>query len=137
MEILKLMEYMESIGYGLSLEGDQLRINRGKHLPPQLKEQIRQNKFTIIDIFERNCAARECGLLIGISGTLYFRAVSKQSTVYIEEIKNKWIAWRETYQIGKESSVRHRVIVEADTFNYVLLEVKSFFDYIDRKRRVI
>lgn len=130
MEVLELVEHLESIGYLMVMEGDQLRIKRGKHLPPHLKEKIRQNKFLIIDMLERDEAARKSGFLTGIRGRLYFRSISKQRTVYIERIDDMWEAWRETYQLGRKEAVSLKIICKDESFYYVLQKVNDYIKYI-------
>ncbi|WP_147535652.1 hypothetical protein [Bacillus marasmi] len=137
MNLQKLMERVEAFGCELSLEGEQLRIKHGKRLSGLLKEQIKQNKQALIEILNRDQVARANHFLIGLRGTLYFKSVSKQSVVYIEQINDKWRAWRETYQSNSERSVSHKVIFEDAIFNYVLLRSKGYFDYIDRKGRAM
>lgn len=78
--------------------------------------------------------AKECQLIVGIPGTLYYRSVSRYSTAYIELINNEWHAWRETYQDGRTLAVNTKTIAQASTFDYVLKKVEKYFNYLTRKR---
>jgi len=134
-EALELMEYAEAIGHGFSLDGEQLRIKRGKHLQGELRRRIIQNKPQIVVVLEQDQQARQSDFIVGIPGTLYFRSVSKRSAVYIECVDGQWEARRETYQKGKRQAVSIKTIVEAATFDYALDKAVSYFMHLERHMR--
>lgn len=134
MYVLRLVEYLSSIGHELSVEGEQIRIKRGKHLPPQLKEQVKQNKPEIIEMLERDQEARKIHFLVGITGTLYSKSVSRKSVVYIEQFNDIWKSWRETYREERKQAVSYKTICEDESFYYVLQKASDYFKYIERRR---
>lgn len=123
-ETLRIVQYVDALGHDLGLEGEQLRIVRGKYLPPALKELIIQRKEEIFDMLDRDDKAKQSGFLIGLSGTLYFKSISKNSNVYIEMINGLWYGWRETYQRGK--GVATSLNEMSDCFEDVLLRIECY-----------
>lgn len=134
MESLKLMEYTEADGHELSLEGENIRIAKGKNLPSNLKEQIIYHKTGILDILKKDKAAKEIGLMIGISGTLYFWTVSSYSSAYVEHYNNEWIAWSEAYQVSRKKAISYKIIAQGNKFDCVLMQFKKYIDYIKKRR---
>ncbi|MCM3670279.1 hypothetical protein M3181_14950 [Mesobacillus maritimus] len=134
MEPLKLLEYTEAIHHEIDLEGDKLRIFRRKYLPGDLKEQILHHKTGILEILQNDRAAKEIGLMVGIPGTLYMWTVSRFSTAYMELYNNEWIAWRETYQVGRRKAISHKIIAQGNKYDYVLMQFKKYIDYIKKRR---
>jgi hypothetical protein len=134
MEPLEWLEYTEAIHHEIGLEGDKLRIFRGKHLPGNLKEQILHHKTGILEILENDIAAKGIGLLVGIPGTLYMWTISRFSTAYMELYNNEWIAWRETYQVGGRKAISYKIIAQGNKFDYVLMQFKKYIDYIKKRR---
>lgn len=134
MESLKLVEYAEAIGHELSLEGDNLRIAKGKYLPGYLKQEIINHKADIIEAMRNDLQAKEIGLMIGITGSHYMWTVSRFSTAYMQLYNGEWVAWRETYQEGegKQEPISHKVIARGNTFDYVLQEFQKYMKYISR-----
>ncbi|WP_133243475.1 pathogenicity island protein [Pueribacillus theae] len=116
-------------------EDEHIRITDSKHLPASLKEKIRENKDVILEALNRDIKAKKAGFMIGLTGKVYTRSLSKNSMVYIEQIGSQWEAWRETYQKGRHRAISVKVICSGSTFEYVLLKAKGYFDYIERKRR--
>lgn len=86
-----------------------------------------------LEFLNRDTQAKQVGFMIGISGEVYTRSLSKNSIVYIEQIESNWEAWRETYQKNNQKAISVKVICNAVTFEYVLLKINSYFDYIERK----
>lgn len=81
-----------------------------------------------------NIEAKEIGLMIGIPGTLYMWTVSRFSTAYLEHYKGEWIAWRETYQVGRRNAISYKIIAQGNTFDYALLQFKKYIGYISKNR---
>lgn len=136
-EALKLMKHLESIGHGLMMEGESLRIVRGKNLPPSLLDEISTHKKQILSIFRQDAEAKATHFIIGISGTLYMRTLNRFSTVYLECENDKWSAWRETYKPGHPSSSSSKTIVLPSSFGAAIEEVEKYFQYIEHQRKRI
>lgn len=135
MDHLPLVEYSAAIGHDILLEGGQLRITNGKHLPADLKEKIVEYKPKIIEALKLDKMARKKGFLIGISGRLYLKDTSRFSTVYIEQKDNKWSVWRETYQNGRRQAISEKSIAIANTLGYALDKAEKYFEYISNFRK--
>jgi hypothetical protein len=133
MESLKLMEYVEAIGHEFSLEGEKLRIAKGKHLPNTLKNEILYHKNEWIGILQRDQQANSIGFMIGLPGTLYTRTVSHSSVAYIEIKNNEWYVWRETYQRGRIKAISTKTIAQSKTFEYALKKADNYFRYVTSK----
>jgi hypothetical protein len=132
MEFEKIMNAAMLAGCDLLAEGEHIRITNSRNLPASIKEKIKENKTLFLEFLNRDIQAKQAGFMIGISGEVYTRSLSKNSIVYIERIGSNWDAWRETYQKNKESPVSVKVICSGVTFDYVLLKAISYFDYIKR-----
>jgi len=133
MGIAEIINTAKQAGCELLAEGEYIRITNTKCLPALLKEKIREHKAHILKFLNRDIQAKRAGFMIGLTGQVYTRSLSKNSIVFIEQIDNKWEAWRETYQKGKCKAVSVKIICSASTFEYVLLKTKNYFDYIERK----
>ncbi len=134
MEVLNMIEQAEHAGCELVAEGEHIRIKKGKRLSASLKAEIREHKADILAVLTNDSKAKAAGFMIGVPGELYTLSLSKSSAVYIEQIGGGWQAWRETYQKGREQAVSTKTIVKASTLDYVLMKVKGYFAYIERKR---
>lgn len=132
-DTLKLMEYLQANGHGLTLKGENLRIMRGKHLPPSLREEITAHKKAILSIFKCDEEAKAAHFIVGIPGTMYMRTVNRFSTVYLEYDGERWEAWRETYQQGRIASSSFKTIVPPSSFGAALAEVEKYLQYYERK----
>ncbi|MDX8045444.1 hypothetical protein SH601_05520 [Gracilibacillus sp. S3-1-1] len=133
-EVIKLLEYAEALGHQFYLEGDNLRITRGKHLPGYLKTHIVDHKQGLIESLRRDEQAQSIGFMVGISGLLYNQSVSRYSEAYIELIDNKWHAWRETYHKGRKKAISTKVIAEVNTFEEVIKKAERYLLYVNKMR---
>ncbi|MEW9110737.1 MAG: hypothetical protein AB2374_15410 [Cytobacillus gottheilii] len=133
MEFEKIMNAARLAGCDLLAEGEYIRITNSGHLPSSIKEKIKEHKSLFLEFLNRDTQAKQVGFMIGISGEVYTRSLSKNSIVYIEQIGGNWEAWRETYQKNNQRAISVKVICNAATFEYVLLKANSYFDYIERK----
>lgn len=133
MEFEKIMNVARLAGCDLFAEGEHIRITNSRYLPASIKEKIKENKPLFLEFLNRDTQAKQVGFMIGISGEVYTRSLSKNSIVYIERIGNNWEVWKETYQKNNPRAISVNVICNAATFEYVLLKAKSYFDYIERK----
>ncbi|EOQ22598.1 hypothetical protein [Bacillus cereus] len=79
--------------------------------------------------------AKSIGLLVGISGQLYFTTISRISNVYIEYINEQWIAWRETHYTGEIEPSDVKVIAKESTFEYVVMKTNRYLSYVRRNGR--
>lgn len=75
--------------------------------------------------------AKRIGLITGISDEIYFCSISHVSTVYLELINDKWIAWRETYQTNT-NQLKHYKLIASGEFSYVLSRTKNYIKYVTR-----
>lgn len=133
MEFEKIMNAARLAGCDLLAEGEHIRITNSGHLPASIKEMIKENKTLFLEFLNRDTQAKQAGFMIGISGEVYTRSLSKNSIVFIEQIGSNWEAWRETYQKNNQRAISVKGICNAATFEYVLLKTNSYFDYIERK----
>ncbi len=74
---------------------------------------------------------KKIGLITGISDEIYFCSISHVSTVYLELINDKWIAWRETYQTNT-NQLKHYKLIASGEFSYVLSRTKDYIKYVTR-----
>lgn len=74
---------------------------------------------------------KKIGLITGISDEIYFCSISHVSTVYLELINDKWIAWRETYQTNT-NQLKHYKLIASGEFSYVLSRTKDYVKYVTR-----
>lgn len=75
---------------------------------------------------------KKIGLITGVSDEIYFCSISHVSTVYLELINDKWIAWRETYQTNT-NQLKHYKLIASGEFDYVLSRTKNYLNYITKK----
>ncbi|MTD31840.1 hypothetical protein [Planomicrobium sp. YIM 101495] len=134
-EAVKMIEHLESIGHGLILEGDSLRILRGQTLPHSFKSELVKQKHNIMDALRQDEQIKEIGGMVGITGTLYLWSVSRFSTAYMEMMGGGWIAYRESYVPGKSTASSYKLISEGNTFDYVFSKYKSYIEYTTEKRK--
>ncbi|MEN3132672.1 hypothetical protein [Bacillus albus] len=87
------------------------------------------------DTERMNRKAKSIGLLVGISGQLYFTTISRISNVYIDHINGQWVAWREKHYTGEIEPSDVKVIAKAATFDYVVMKTKSYLEFIKKIRR--
>jgi hypothetical protein len=131
--MIHIIQAAEEIGCSLSVEGENIRVNEINRLPTSLLNKIKEHKEELLDIMMTDRQANLMGFMVGISGTLYTKSINKQSNVYIEFLGNRWETWRETYQNNRLMSTKR--ISQGSTFDYVLIEAKKYFDYMERKRK--
>nr|WP_276311606.1 pathogenicity island protein [Staphylococcus haemolyticus] len=78
---------------------------------------------------------RKLGLLVGISEEIYYCSISRISTLYLENLGTKWVAWRETYDFKNNKRVSYRTIVDG-SFELVAARTKNYLNYIKRKQGI-
>lgn len=76
----------------------------------------------------RNRKAKLVGLLVGISGTLYFLSISRVSTVYVDIVNKQWVAWRE--RIDGD----YKIIATGNLYEFVLSSVVKYLKYIKKNQ---
>ncbi|MCY8233894.1 hypothetical protein [Priestia endophytica] len=135
MNALKVFQLIEQLGFGLIAEGNDIRIKRGEVLPAALRDNVIEYKPQILAMLKRDKKAKVNGLMIGIPGKLYTVTLSKISSIYIEQIEGGWEAWRETHYPCQRKLISSKIIANGNTFDFVLLRVKQYLDYINRKRK--
>lgn len=131
-EAVKIMEYAEAAGHHFYMEGENLRITKGNHLPASFKSHLVEYKKDLLGLLRQDEAAKQSGLMIGIPGTLYTWTVSRFSTAYIEHYNGEWVAWRETYQKGKAKAISHKFIAKGNTFAYVLEVFRKYMTNVSK-----
>ncbi|WP_164214456.1 hypothetical protein [Virgibacillus sp. YIM 98842] len=77
--------------------------------------------------------ARQIGLIVGISETIYLWVVSRFSNAYMEYYNGEWVAWRETYQKGRKQAIGVKLIAKGNTFDYVLMQFEKYIKYVSRR----
>lgn len=78
--------------------------------------------------------AKYAGLIIGIPNEIYFMAISKTSTVYVEWIETRWMAWRETYILNSNKRKSYKRIAHGE-FEEVIYRVKSYLEFIQNNQK--
>lgn len=78
--------------------------------------------------------AKDIGLIIGIPNEIYFCAISKTSTVYVEWIDTRWIAWRETYLLNSSKCRSYKRIAHGE-FEEVIQRVKGYLEFIQNNQK--
>lgn len=77
--------------------------------------------------------AKKIGLIVGISEEMYFCSISRASTVYVEYIDEKWVAWRESYVPNTNQRTSYKLITQGN-FELVMARVKNYLTYIKRNK---
>ena len=77
--------------------------------------------------------AERIGLIVGISEEIYFCSISKVSTVDVEYINNRWVAWRESYVPNTNQRTSYKLITQGN-FELVMARVKNYLTYIKRNK---
>lgn len=78
--------------------------------------------------------AKKTGLLIGISGVIYFKSISRVSDVYLESINEKWVAWRERFTPGNQLN-EIKVIAEGESFDYAISKLEKYLNFVLKSKR--
>ncbi|PTH60462.1 pathogenicity island protein [Staphylococcus arlettae] len=78
--------------------------------------------------------AKDAGLIIGIPNEIYFMAISKTSTVYVEWIDTRWMAWRETYILNSSKRRSYKRIAHGE-FEEVIQRVKGYLEFIQNNQK--
>lgn len=78
--------------------------------------------------------AKDAGLIIGIPNEIYFMAISKTSTVYVEWIDTRWMAWRETYILNSSKRRSYKRIAHGD-YEEVIHRVKGYLEFIQNNQK--
>lgn len=78
--------------------------------------------------------AERIGLIVGVSNEIYFRSISRASDVYMEFIKDQWVAWRESFTPNTNHRVSYKLIAHGD-FELVIARVKNYLNYISKRRK--
>lgn len=133
-EAIKLLEYSEALGHQIYLEGDKIRIVRGKHLPGYLKTHIVDHKQELIESLQRDELAQSIGFMVGLSGMLYNQSVSRHSEAFIELLDGKWYVWRETHQRGRKKAINTKTIAKVTTFEQAIAKADRYMKYINKVR---
>lgn len=79
-------------------------------------------------------AAKNAGLIVGISNEIYFRSTGKTSAVYMEFINDQWVTWRETY-VMNSSKRKSFKLIEQGSFGKVIKRVENYLLFVERKMK--
>lgn len=139
MQALQLFYEMESLGVGLSFEGDRLGITHGDRIPLPLLEEVKKDKPNIIKILQQDQKAREAGFLPLQPGEVYERQYALNSHIFIilepkEVTPNspKWNVWRETFRDGQSISSKD-IAMNCTTFDMALMKAEKYLSFFIRK----
>ncbi|UXU49802.1 pathogenicity island protein [Staphylococcus arlettae] len=77
--------------------------------------------------------ANKAGLIVGISEEMYFCSISKVSQVYVEDIDNNWVSWRESYVPNSNRRTSYKMIAHGG-FELVMARTKNYLGYIKKNR---
>ncbi|MDQ0880959.1 hypothetical protein [Peribacillus sp. V2I11] len=105
MDCANIIQSVEQLGAELLLDGDHIRIKKGKYLPDSLIASIPGNKRGILAILERDDQVKRIGFMVAIPGELYTVTLSNVSSIFIEYIEGGWQAWRETNYPYKRNAI--------------------------------
>lgn len=130
---IKTIHEVESAGAVVEIEGEQLKLIRGKLLSPSLLELVKANKAEVIEILTRDQKARSAGFIPLLSGEVYERQFSLTSHVFVMMELNKWNAHRETWEKGKIQSVSQKRIATGVSFDMALLKAKQYISFVTKK----
>lgn len=133
-DCISLIQSVDQLGAELFPDSDHIRIKKGKYLPDSIIASIGEHKWEILAILERDNQAKRAGFMIAIPGELYTATLSNASSIYVEHIGDRWQAWRETNYPHQRKRIRSKIIASGKTFEFVLLKVKQYLDYIIKKR---
>ena len=61
-------------------------------------------------------------------------AISKTSTVYVEWIETRWMAWRETYILNSSKRRSYKRIAHGE-FKGVIQRVKGYLEFIQNNQK--
>ncbi|PGR96900.1 hypothetical protein COC61_11015 [Priestia megaterium] len=134
MDCISIIQSVDRLGAELLLEGNHIRIKKGKYLPVSITASIGNHKREILAILERDNQAKRAGLMIAIPGELYTVTLNNVSSVYFEHIEDGWEARRETHYPHQSKAISSKIIAIGNTFEFALQKVKQYLDYIIKKR---
>lgn len=77
--------------------------------------------------------AEKIGLIIGLSQEIYFCSISKVSSVYVELVNDKWVAWRESYVPNTSHRTSYKLIAQGN-FELVIARTKNYLGYIKKNK---
>ncbi|MEO2249410.1 pathogenicity island protein [Staphylococcus saprophyticus] len=86
------------------------------------------------EIINHDLKAKEAGLIIGITNEMYFCSISRTSTVYVEWIDKRWMAWRETYLLNSSKRRSYKRIAHGE-FEEVIQRVKGYLEFIQNNQK--
>lgn len=129
----EIIQTAEQIGCEMMPEGENIRVMNIDFLPALLKLKIREHKRQILDILNRDAQAKKAGLVIGLTGQVYFCSINSKSAVYMEQTNGHWELWRETYHDGRRHSASIQVICIDSEFDKTILRAKGYFASVEKE----
>jgi hypothetical protein len=127
---LAIIYEVETSGVALGLEGNELRLVRGKTLPPPLLDKIKTHKSEIVDLLDRDRKARDAGFLPLCSGEVYERQIQEHSHVFVMKNEDGWTASRESWKKGRVRSVSTQEFLRKGSFDLALMKAKQYVDFM-------
>lgn len=86
------------------------------------------------ELINYDIQAKEAGLIVGITNEIYFCSISRTSTVYVEWIDKRWMAWRETYLLNSSKRRSYKRIAHGE-FEEVIQRVKGYLEFIQNNQK--
>lgn len=130
---IELIRELEAYGAYVDIEGEQLKLIRGKSLPTSLLDKARMRKADIVEVLERDQKARKAGFVPLLTGEVYERQYSLTSHVFIMMESNEWNAWRESWQQGTKDSASQKQIAERVNFDLALVKANQYIQYLTKR----
>ncbi|EMI11237.1 hypothetical protein [Anoxybacillus gonensis] len=112
-----LLKEVEGIGCAVEVEGDKLKLLDPRPLTTDMKNQLREHKTEILELFKREELAKKRGWIAFPYGGGYEKQISRNTSVFIFlEDDGTYTVWRATWFEGaapaKESTIVERVDFE-------------------------
>jgi len=81
--------------------------------------------------YNKDDAAKDIGLITGVSNEIYFCSISRLSAVYVELIDGRWMAWRESYA-PKSNKMKSYKVLANGSFELAIARTKNYLNYIKK-----
>lgn len=130
----ELIREVESYGTTVTIDGEQLKLLKGKQLPAPLLDKLKAHRNEIQEIVMLDQKARQEGFMSLHIGEVYERQIGQYSHAFIIlNESGKWDAWRETWGQKTTKSRSHKVIQSGcSTFEYALVKTKQYLQYLNK-----
>lgn len=132
---VELIREAETYGTTVTIDGEQLKLLKGKLLPPSFLDKLKANKDEIQEVMRLDLKARQEGFMSLWIGGVYERQITHNSHVFIiQNDSGTWDAWRETWsQKGMRSTSCKVIESECVSFEYALVKAKQYLQYLNKQ----